>query len=317
MILGASEDSASTSIASRYNVSHSRALKDHQQLREKLLSLATIPDLDPVMFLGLDRTDPYDRAPSAPYRLDCALTYATDPEGDLDPLAHKRVDRELSTEEWKQILGKAWEAGIPHVTFTGGEPTRRDDLLDLIAYAEELGQVTGLLTEGRCLADEDYTHSLEMTGLDHILIALVPQDQQSQAGLKCALDSDVFTAVHLVASGDNLDPQRTLLREIYAMGVPAVSLSAADDPSSLEVLSTLRDEAADLGMELIWDLPAPYSSQNPIAIEMTDVKSGGGRAWLYVEPDGDVLPEQGRDPVLGNLLREEWADIWGHTTTDV
>jgi MoaA/NifB/PqqE/SkfB family radical SAM enzyme len=37
---------------------------------------------------------------------------------------------------------------------------------------------------------------------------------------------------------------------------------------------------------------------------------GGGRAWLYVEPDGDVLPTQGVDRVLGNVLRDSWADIW-------
>ena len=38
----------------------------------------------------------------------------------------KRVDRELTTDEWGDILDKAWAAGIPHITFTGGEPTLRD-----------------------------------------------------------------------------------------------------------------------------------------------------------------------------------------------
>ena len=42
-------------------------------------------------------------------------------------------------------MDKAWAAGIPHITFTGGEPTLRDDLPALIAHAEKIGQVTGLL----------------------------------------------------------------------------------------------------------------------------------------------------------------------------
>jgi MoaA/NifB/PqqE/SkfB family radical SAM enzyme len=41
---------------------------------------------------------------------------------------------------------------------------------------------------------------------------------------------------------------------------------------------------------------------------------GGGRAWLYVEPDGDALPTQGVDRVLGNVLRDSWADIWARAT---
>ena len=54
-----------------------------------------------------------------------------------------RVKREMLTEEWQTILDKAWNAGIPHVIFTGGEPTLRPDLLQLIAYAEKLGRSAG------------------------------------------------------------------------------------------------------------------------------------------------------------------------------
>ena len=65
-------------------------------------------------------------------------------------------------------------------------------------------------------------------------------------------------------------------------------------------------------MNLIWDLPVPYSRLNPVALE-TEAESppsGAGRAWLYVEPDGDVLPTQGVNQVLGNILRDPWVKIW-------
>ena len=65
----------------------------------------------------------------------------------------ERVKQELSTEQWKAIMDKAWAAGIPHVIFTGGEPTLRDDHPDLVAYAEELVQVTVLNTNGRSLGE--------------------------------------------------------------------------------------------------------------------------------------------------------------------
>ena len=72
-------------------------------------------------------------------------------------------------------------------------------------------------------------------------------------------------------------------------------------------------KAADLNIALTFDLPVPYSAQNPVALETEedDLPSGAGRAWLYVEPDGDVLPAQGMaDQVLGNFLRDEWETIY-------
>jgi len=311
LIEGASEESAAEAIANRYRVSRRRALKDQRELREQITTLATIPDVDPVVFLGMDRTEPYAEHPSAPYRLDLALTYRCDPDGTLDPLARRRVDRELNTTEWKQIIATAWEAGIPHITFTGGEPTLRIDLADLIAFAEEIGQVTGLLTDGRRLADETYLESLSQAGLDHILVTLVVEDATSMQGLKNALASDVFTAVHLTLTPKMIGMVNKTLKELVEIGVPAVSLSTSDTTEKMaKELSEARDYAASLDLDLIWDLPTPYSSTNPIALELDVPPVGAGRAWLYVEPDGDVLPAQGINQVLGNFLRDPWSDIW-------
>jgi len=52
---------------------------------------------------------------------------------------------------------------------------------------------------------------------------------------------------------------------------------------------------------------------HPVALELTEhnhASQGAGKAWLYVEPDGDVLPEQGENQVLGNLCRDSWESIW-------
>jgi MoaA/NifB/PqqE/SkfB family radical SAM enzyme len=69
---------------------------------------------------------------------------------------------------------------------------------------------------------------------------------------------------------------------------------------------------AEFGIDLIWDITAPYSASNPISLELEEVPQGAGRAWLYVEPDGDVLPTQGVNQVLGNILRDPWEEIWNN-----
>jgi hypothetical protein len=107
-------------------VSRRRALADHQTFRARILTIATTPEIDPVLFLGMDRTDPYPENLTAPYRIDLALTYRTTPGAAPDPRVRRRVDRELTTEEWERVLDNCWQAGIPHVTYTGGEPTLRD-----------------------------------------------------------------------------------------------------------------------------------------------------------------------------------------------
>jgi MoaA/NifB/PqqE/SkfB family radical SAM enzyme len=37
------------------------------------------------------------------------------------------------------------------------------------------------------------------------------------------------------------------------------------------------------------------------------------RQHLYIEPDGDVLPAQGCNVVLGNILQNDWESIWQHS----
>jgi MoaA/NifB/PqqE/SkfB family radical SAM enzyme len=295
----------------RYNVRYRQALEDQRILRDQILTLATNPDVDPVVYLGLDREDPYDRSPTAPYRVDLALTYRCDETGAQDILARKRVDRELTTEEWAHVIDTLWQAGVPHLTFTGGEATLRPDLIDLIKHAEANGQVTGLLSDGKALSDRGYVEQLALAGLDHLLITWDPSHPESLAGLREALVSDIFTGVHLTLSEDMLEESDDLLQQLRNAGVTAVSISARETLQEAELhLAETRQRCADLSLDLIWELPVPFTQHNPIRLEVADSQQGAGRAWLYVEPDGDVLPAQGIDRVLGNLTRDSWEQIW-------
>ena len=308
------KDAIVRQIASRYNVAKSQALADYEDFQERIFSIVNMPDLDPVTFLDFEREVPYSKELSAPYRLDCALTYRL-PEGiNPDAAPTKRVDRELTRGEWKAILSKAWDAGIPHVVFTGGEPTLRDDLIELIGHAEALGQVTGLLTDGFKLTDPDYLHTILQTGLDHLMVVLNPEDEKSWQVLEKVLPEDIFTTVHLTITPENASGVVGLIDKLDDVGVTSLSLSNSS-PNLDAALEAARQRAAERLIDLEWDLPVPYSSRNPVALELEEaedvqVPQGAGRGWLYVEPDGDVLPAQGINEVLGNLLRDDWAEIW-------
>ena len=333
LIQGDDEDEAAREISSRYRVRQSRARTDYRELREHVLTLATSVDVCPVTYLDLERVAPFSAETSAPYRVDLALTYGIDASGKLDPQARKRVDRELTTEEWQQVLGTLWDAGVPHVCFTGGEPTLRPDLVQLVRQAEDLGLVTGLLTNGRRLREEELLQGLLLAGLDHIQITLASHQaklhdsivgqsgsfKETEAGLKAALDGDIYVVVHVVVTTQNAASIIDTVSYLAELGVPAVALSspirsgADDERQQLEdALQAARDEANRLGVDIVWDLAAPYSHINPIEIETDLSVESAMRQHLYVEPDGDVLPAQGCNVLLGNLTTDPLQSIWSH-----
>lgn len=312
LVRGATPDEAARAVADRYRVNREQARGDYRDFVDRIQTLAETEDLDPVTFLDFERIAPNSAALTAPLRLDCALTYRL-PSG-ADPLMSpaKRVSRELTTAEWEAVLDKAWEFGIPHVVFTGGEATLRDDLPELIARAEKNGQVCGLLTDGHKLTDRAYLKMLLQTGLDHLMIVLPSVGEPDWQAIQNALVEDIFLSVHATVTPQNVADVPALMEKLHKAGVEAMSLSISD-PALREQLSKLRDVAGDQGLRLVFDLPAPYSAANPVALETAedDGTPGAGRAWLYVEPDGDVLPAQGMaETILGNILTDSWEKIY-------
>lgn len=187
----------------------------------------------------------------------------------------------------------------------------RDDLPELLAHAEENGQVTGLITDGLIFGDTAKLEALLQTGLDHVIITLNTDHTATWTALANALAADLFVAVHLTISLLNALEAGKILNKIAQSGVKYLSLSI-DDLSLQDTLLELRNTAAELNLSLTWDMAVPYSAFNPIALEIQEDTTSleTTPTSLYVEPDGDVLPAQGVNLVLGNLLTDPWERIW-------
>lgn len=308
-IKGTDPEEAAKQISKRYRVDRKTALADFANFTDQIHTLISTPDLDPASFLDFERAQPHSA--DSTLRLDCAITYRLPKNSNADHAPVKRVDRELSTDEWRIIMDKAWSAGIPHIIFTGGEPTMREDLVMLIDHAEKNGQVCGLITDGLKFADKDYLEMLLQTGLDHVMLILEPANPQAWNAIATIVPQDIFLTVHLTLNNENAAQAKEILQKLAEVGVKNISLSAADHNLTDELIE-LQDTASTLQLTIRWDLPVPYSSANPVAFETIDdeIPSGAGKAWMYVEPDGDVLPAQGEaDKVLGNFLRDDWETI--------
>lgn len=310
------EDQVIRQVSNRYHTKANQVREDFLEFQDKIQTMIDAPDLDPELYLDISRERPFSGSIAAPYRADCAITYQLPQDSNPDLAPTRNVDRELSTAAWKTIIDKTWEAGIPHLTFTGGEPTLREDLFDLIRYAEKKGQVTGLLSDGYRLEDEGYFQELLQTGLDHLLFVLTPSRERSWTTLKAILQQDLHTTVHITIHEEIAQQMEDMLHRLHEMGANALSLSLAapQDPALISTMQAARARAAEVRLPLKWNLPVPYSVHHPVALETVqeDAPRGAGRAWIYIEPDGDVLPAQGEDRILGNLVDDDWAAVWSN-----
>ncbi len=354
----ASEKEAVRLVRKEYHVSAAQVLADLGALRSQLDELIRPDGACPIHELGLETVMPFSARPTAPYRLDLALTYRCNndcahcynvshpsltaslpPPAEAGEAPSMGVRAELSTSEWKRVIDKAWDLGIPHIIFTGGEPTLCENLPELIAHAEHNGQITGLNTNARRLSDAHYVDKLVQAGLDHVQITLESceaevHDQMVRAqgafpqtvkGLKNALSSPLYVMTNTTMLRNNVHTLPATLDFLAETGVPTIGLNALiyagrgsvvgtglAESELTALLAVARQKTETRGQRLIWYTPTQYCSFDPMTLDL-GVK--GCTAALYnmcVEPDGNVLPCQSYYQPLGNLLNDEWDSIWNH-----
>ena len=245
---------------------------------------------------------------------------------------------ELSTQEWKTLLRKLREANIPQVTFTGGEPTLREDLVELVEDAAWF--VTRLNTNGRLLTPQ-LCHDLYEASLDSVQVTLYSADadvhntlvgtpgfSDTVAGIRNAVEAGLIVSVNTPLCSLNRDYADTL-RFAHSLGVRYATCSGlipsgaatgeasrATALTSEELQSILSEATAvayGLGMELDFTSPGWLSEHSLHNMGLHLVPSCGAcLSNMALTPDGTVVPCQSwlGGVTLGNLLTDEWSTIW-------
>ena len=328
------------SLHETFDVKSAEAADDLADFRGKFsLIISPTDNPCPICDLEVDTLTPFSSRPSAPYRMDLALTYRCNNRCVHCYNEASRARNELTIAQWKQVLDRVWSLGIPHVVFTGGEPTLRDDLPELIVYAEKLGLITGLNTNGRRLADHVFLDSLVSAGLDHVQITLESHDaaihnritasqgawSETVKGIRNALASSLFVMTNSTLLKSNSAHLKETLDFLSSLCVPTVGLNGliysgrgalTDEEISesdlYDLLEVAKAHMEKSGQRLIWYTPTLYCHFNPVESGL-GVK--GCTAALYnmcIEPDGSVLPCQSYYQPLGNFLTDPWESIWEH-----
>ena len=246
-------------------------------------------------------------------------------------------EKELSTGDWKKVLDICRSAGIPQVTFTGGEPTMRDDLFELIGYARWF--ISRLNTNGIRLTPE-YCRKLREAELDSVQITFYSADpeihnrlvgaaryEETLAGIRNALAEGLSLSINTPLCTLNRDYEKTLellhgLGVIYVTcsglittGNAAGSRSEALQLKSGELEEILRRAVSFCGrngMEIAFTSPGWLNEKVFAELGIPTPSCGACLSNMAVTPGGNVVPCQswlsGRP--LGNILTDDWKDIW-------
>lgn len=245
---------------------------------------------------------------------------------------------ELTTAQWKEILAKLRAANIPQVTFTGGEPTLRADLVELVEVAQWF--VTRLNTNGRLLTPE-LCRRLYDASLDSAQVTLYSHDpavhnalvgaegfDDTVAGIKNAVAAGLSVSVNTPLCSLNTDYTATV-RFVHELGVRYVTCSGLIPSGSAEgaesqatrlteeqltdVLRRAVTVAEELGMEMDFTSPGWLREETLRSMGLTLVPSCGAcLSNMAIAPDGGVIPCQSwlSSQPLGNMLTDDWDKIW-------
>ena len=254
-----------------------------------------------------------------------------------NPLELERGSQELSTEEWKRILTELAQIGVLQIHFSGGEPTARRDLVELVQHASDVGLYSNLITSA-VLLSKDKLAALAKAGLCHIQISFQgnePEVADRIAGFKAhakkievarwarelALPLTVNAVMHrqnlfqlsdIIQMAVDLDADRLEVANVQYYGW-ALKNRAALMPTiaQIEEASRIVEEAQT---RLKGILTIDYVVPDYYALRPKKCMGGWGRQFFNISPSGKILPCHAAETITGlrfNSVRDHSiAWIW-------
>lgn len=248
------------------------------------------------------------------------------------------VATELPTEQIKQIVDLLVEQQVPFINFGGGEPLIRHDLLEITRYATDKGLNVSMNSNG-WLLDHATAQQIKDAGFKSVGISIDSADGASHDEFRnqngsferatAALDAlhavGVKTTMSSVISQINFKEFRSLLdlaRQHQASQLFLHNFKCSgrgfknrDDLDltpqqwkdfyleALQVKSATKDLLISFDDPVIASLPG--YDDNPL------VKgSSCGKLSLHLRPNGDITPCGFIPLAVGNILTDDFADLW-------
>ncbi len=255
-----------------------------------------------------------------------------------NPLQLEGSAAELDTQTWLRVLDEAAELGILQVHFSGGEPTARKDLPQLVRRAAERQLYSNLITSA-VLLDERKLALLAEAGLDHVQISfqdVLPDNADRIAGYRggharklemaravqrAGLPLTLNFVVHrqnaervpqMIALGLELGAGRIEVAHVQYYGWGLVNRAALlPTRTQLDAVTAVVDAARS---EHKGRLAVDYVVPDYYATRPKACMGGWARRFLNITPSGKVLPCHAAETLPGmefpSVREQSLASIW-------
>ncbi len=247
---------------------------------------------------------------------------------------------ELSSEDLRCILRKLAGAKVVQLTFTGGEPLLRPDIVtSSMAEANKLGLGFGM-NSNATLVTEEIARELSSSGLQHALISVLgpPAVHNMLGGGAASFDKTMNGISHLMRHGIpvstnmvvsklNLDVMFETAQLLKSSGIQtfcagpmvpscydniSMCLSGEEVKRCLVCLIRIEKELG-LNIDILEPLPRCMFCKEE---DSSFVRFFGNRACsagvstCVISSSGNARPCVHSDVEYGNLLREDFGEIW-------
>ncbi|HEY9039027.1 MAG TPA: pyrroloquinoline quinone biosynthesis protein PqqE [Roseovarius sp.] len=258
-----------------------------------------------------------------------------------NPVEMDRATSELTTEEWQRVLQELADLGVLQIHFSGGEPTARKDLLELVQCATDVGLYSNLITSG-VLLSRDRLAALSDAGLCHVQVSFQASDEtlanriggyrrghaKKLAAAKWVREVGLPLTVNAVMHRQNLHELPELIDMAVALDAGRLEVAnvqyygwalknrAALMPSEAQIeeatalVEAARERLAGI-LEIDYVVP-DYYAQRP-----KKCMGGWGRQFFNISPSGKVLPCHAAETITGlafdSVRDHPLAWIWEHS----
>ncbi len=255
-----------------------------------------------------------------------------------NPVELERRSVEMSTDDWKKVFSQAQALGVLQLHLSGGEPSARGDLEEIIAHCSTLNLYTNLITAGVGIPKERW-QALADAGLDHVQLSVQAPTAEANdfvAGFDGAFRAKIESAGHVTSLGLPLTINAVIHRHNINTIEDTIELAASCGARRLEVahvqyygwglknrqsLIPTREAVLDcmakieaarerLSGSLVIDAVVPdYYARFP-----KPCMGGWGARSLNVTPSGKVLPCHAAETIAGltfeSVTEKPLAEIW-------
>jgi len=255
-----------------------------------------------------------------------------------NPLELLKAGKERDTAFWLGVIDEAAALGVLQIHFSGGEPTLRRDLPELIKRATERGMYANLITSA-VLLDEAKIQALAQAGLGHVQVSF--QGDNSETGdrignYKGGHEKKIAVARLVTAANMSLTINAVVHRQNLEELPGMIALAEALDADRLEIAHVqyhgwaLRNRAAlmptraqfEAADEIVAAARARLKGRMSIDYVVPDYYAaipktcmgGWGQKLLNISPDGRVLPCHAAETIPGlsfdNVGTKPLQQIW-------